>query len=150
MGWKLTVRAAGALLVLFLAAQFVQPERANPRSDPGTSFTVVAKPTAQVAGIVNRSCRDCHSNETVWPWYSHVSPVSWMVARDVKVGRTKLNFSQWNIYGPEMSQIRLREACEMVKAGRMPLPHYLPLHPEAKLSAADVNVFCSASEAANL
>jgi hypothetical protein len=145
---KFLLRAVGVVVFLLVAAQFVQPERANPRSDPAASFRAVANPHPGVAAIVERSCRDCHSNQTVWPWYSRVSPVSWMVANDVKEGRTKLNFSQWNIYGTEMSQIRLREACEQVKAGKMPLPHYLPLHPEARLSAEDVRVFCAASEGA--
>jgi hypothetical protein len=145
---KILLRAAGVVVLLLIAAQFVQPDLANPRSDPAASFRAVANPSPRVAAIVDRSCRDCHSNQTIWPWYSRVSPVSWMVARDVKEGRAKLNFSQWNIYGTEMAQIRLREACEQVKAGKMPLPYYLPLHPEARLSAEEISVFCAASESA--
>ena len=146
MSKKLLSRAALALVLLLGAAQFVQPERTNPPVDPSAAFEAVAKPAPQVAAIVNRSCRDCHTDQTVWPWYSRISPVSWMVARDVKEGRIKLNFSRWNIYGSEMSQIRLRAVCEEVKKGDMPLGHYLPLHPEAKLSAQDVRTLCAAAE----
>ena len=75
--------------------------------------------------VIGRACSDCHSNHTVWPWYSRISPVSWLVARDVKEGRAKLNFSQWNIYSPEMTRIKLGEICEEVKKGEMP-PRVLP------------------------
>jgi hypothetical protein len=83
---------AGALLI----AQFIQPERVNPPADPSASFEAVAAPSRDVAAAIGRSCRDCHSNQTSWPWYSRISPVSWLIADDVKEGRAKLNFSQWN------------------------------------------------------
>jgi hypothetical protein len=142
---KKLVLCAATLAVGIVVAQFFQPEISNPPTDPAASFASVAKPPREVVAIVDRSCRDCHTNQTAWPWYSKISPLSWMIARDVKVGRARLNFSQWNIYSPEMSQIRMREACEEVRAGKMPLGLYLPLHPEAKLSAQDAAAFCAAA-----
>lgn len=142
---KLSIVAA-VLVLMAGVAQFVQPDRSNPPVDPSATFEAVARPAPQVAGLVRRSCRDCHSDQTVWPWYSHVSPVSWMVASDVNRGRTKLNFSRWNIYGEEMTQVKLRDACEQVKSGRMPLGHYLLMHPEARPAADDISAVCLAAQ----
>ena len=79
-----------------------------------------------------RSCGDCHSNETRWPWYSRVAPVSWLVAHDVKGGRGHLNVSEW-----DRPQKDADEAAEEVRDGEMPLPLYLAAHPGARLSATE-------------
>jgi hypothetical protein len=142
---KLTI-GAGVFALALVSAQFFEPVRANPPADPAASFQAVAKPRPEVAAIIGRACRDCHTNQTVWPWYSSISPMSWMVASDVSRGRAHLNFSQWNIYSLEMSQVRLKEVCGEVKAGKMPLPHYALLHPEAKLGSQDVETLCSAAK----
>jgi hypothetical protein len=131
------------LVVALIVAQFFQPERTNPPFDPSASFEVVAKPSHEIAAVVGRACRDCHSNQTVWPWYSRVAPFSWMVARDVREGRAKLNFSQWNIYSPEMTRIKLAEICEEVRKGDMPPAYYVPMHPETKLNPEEVTSICA-------
>jgi hypothetical protein len=128
--------------VAFLAAQLLRPERTNPASDPAASFEVVVKPPAPAAAVVKRSCSDCHSNETKWPWYSVVAPASWLVARDVREGRAHMNLSQWNIYGPEMSRLRMKAICEEVTEGNMPPKYYTPLHRDSRLTAADVGALC--------
>jgi hypothetical protein len=135
----------GATLAALVIAQFFQPARTNPVSDPTSSFEAVARPPAEVISTLKRACRDCHSNETVWPWYSKVVPVSWLVAQDVQEGRTHLNFSEWGRFGPEMARSRLREVCEQARGGEMPLWYYLPLHPAAKLSQTEVSTLCTAS-----
>lgn len=132
-----------ALIFAVLVAQFVNVERTNPPVDPSTSFEAVARPSPETAAAIGRSCRDCHSNQTVWPWYSYIAPVSWLIASDVKEGRAKLNFSQWNIYSPEMSRIKLGEICEEVKKGEMPPAYYIPMHPEAKITATEVSAICA-------
>ncbi len=134
----------GVLGIAFIIAQFIQPDRTNPPADPSASFEALAKPAAHVAAAIGRSCHDCHSNQTVWPWYSRVAPISWLVASDVNEGRAKLNFSQWNIYSPEMVHIKMRQICREVQSGDMPPAYYLPMHPGAKLTAADVSAICSA------
>ena len=133
----------GVLVAAVIVAQFIRPERTNPPADPSASFDAVAKPPREVAAVIGRACRDCHSNQTVWPWYSRIAPVSWLVARDVKEGRAKLNFSQW-IYSPEMTRIKLREICKEVKSGGMPPLYYIPIHPETKVTPAEVSAICSA------
>lgn len=140
---KVLKYGAWALVVGLGGAQFIQPERTNPPAHPAASFEAVAKPSHEVATIIGRACADCHSNQTVWPWYSRVAPASWLVARDVKEGRAQLNFSQWNIYSPEMTRIKMGEICDEVKKGGMPPPYYVPLHPEAKLVPAEVSALCA-------
>lgn len=126
---RLGAWALGALLVLFLAIQFV-PYGRNHSNPP-----VVAEPawdSPQTRALFVRACADCHSNQTVWPWYSNIAPVSWLVTRDVVKGREKFNVSLWGQQRNEGD-----EAAETVREGEMPLWFYLPLHPEAKLSPAE-------------
>ena len=87
---------------------------------------------AETRELFFRACRDCHSNETVWPWYSNIAPVSWLVASDVHEGREHFNVSDWDRPDQEGD-----EAAELVEEGEMPLWFYLPLHPEAQLSDAE-------------
>lgn len=126
---RLAAWAFGALLVLFLALQLV-PYGRNHTNPP-----VAAEPawdSPQTRALFVRACADCHSNQTVWPWYSNIAPVSWLVARDVVEGREKFNVSQWGLQRNEGD-----EAAETVREGEMPLWFYLPLHPEARLSPAE-------------
>lgn len=132
-----------AVVVILAVAQLFPPERSNPPSDPSASFEALAKPSPEVAAIVERSCQDCHSNRTVWPWYSRVAPVSWLVASDVSEGRQNLNFSEWNLLSPEKSHARLRKVCEEVRSGDMPPWYYTLMHSRAKLSPADVQTLCA-------
>lgn len=141
---KVLKYGAGALVAALIVAQFIQPERTNPPADPSASFEAVAEPPREVAAVIGRACLDCHSNQTVWPWYSRISPVSWLLAGDVKDGRAKLNFSQWNIYGPEMTRIKLGEMCKEVKKGEMPPWYYVPMHPGARVTPEEVSAICSA------
>jgi hypothetical protein len=133
-----------ALASAFLLAQSVQPDRTNPPANPAASFEAVAKPPHDVAAAIGRACHDCHSNQTAWPWYSRIAPVSWMIAADVRGGRAKLNFSEWNIYGPEMTRIKLAESCRKVTNGDMPPHYYRPFHSESKLTPAESAAICSA------
>ena len=90
-----------------------------------------------MSGLLRAACYDCHSNETVWPWYAHVAPSSWFVAQHVDIGRRHLNFSTWADYPPSKADHKLEEIVEYVENHEMPLPSYLPLHPEAKLTDDD-------------
>lgn len=121
--------ALGTLLVLLLAIQLV------PYGRDHTNPPVVAEPawnSPETRALFVRACADCHSNQTAWPWYSNVAPISWLIARDVEEGRKKLNVSMWGQQRNEGS-----EAAEAVREGEMPLWFYLPLHPEARLSPAE-------------
>jgi hypothetical protein len=134
-----------AVLLLLGAIQFVRPARTNPLSDPAASFGAAAKPSPEVAAILERSCKDCHSHNTVWPWYSRIAPVSWLVASDIKDGRRHLNLSEWSLYSPEKARTRIKEMCSEVKGGDMPLWIYTLVHRSAKLSPEDVTAICAAA-----
>ena len=120
-----------SLLVALVVIQFVPVDTSNPPviGDVPTSPAVKA--------VLRRACYDCHSNETEWPWYARVAPVSWLIARDVRKGRAELNFSTWNQYTTQQRVKKLKETWEEVTAGEMPPWFYLPVHREARLSAED-------------
>ena len=123
-----------ALVLLFLAIQIVPVDQSN----PPVVGAIDAPPEVQT--LLDRSCNDCHSNETVWPWYSQIAPVSWLVTRDVKKGRDNLNFSEWTEYSDRRRNRKYEEIEELVTSGEMPLKIYLPLHPEGRLSDAERDV----------
>jgi mono/diheme cytochrome c family protein len=91
--------------------------------------------------LVRRACYDCHSNETVWPWYSHIAPVSWLLQRDVEGGRRHLNFTEW-----DQPQRHAKDVAAQVSQGEMPLWFYLPLHPAARLTAAEKQALLDGAE----
>ncbi len=131
-----------AIVILLAGSQFIRPGRTNPPINPASSFEAVATPDASFTAIVKRACYNCHSNETVWPWYSSVAPVSWLVVDDVNEGRAHLNFSEWGLLVPDVARGRLKDVCDEVQAGDMPLWQYRLIHPEAKLSAEEVKILC--------
>jgi len=122
------------LCVAFIAIQFVPLDRTNP------PVQGEFRGSPEVVSVLRRACYDCHSNETVWPWYSRVAPVSWVVAHDVNEGRAVLNFSTWDQLSAEKQAEAMKESWEEVAEGKMPTWYYVVLHPEARLSAADKSV----------
>ena len=124
---KILVGILVVIVVCVIALQFV------PYGHAHTNPPVQAEPkwdSQQTRDLAKRACFDCHSNETVWPWYSNIAPVSWLIQRDVDEGRSRLNFSEWNSPQPEA-----RGAARQIQRGEMPLPNYLMMHPSAKLSS---------------
>ena len=135
--WSAVVAA-----LLFVGAQGFRPDRTNPPVDERRTLRANTRMTPEVEAILRRSCNDCHSSETVWPWYSNVAPASWFLKKHVDEGRSELSFSEWATYPKRKRERKLHEMCEQVESGRMPLKSYLPLHPEAKLSDEDRRVLC--------
>jgi hypothetical protein len=131
----------------FVALQFFGSAKTNPSTDVSQSVEVRLQVTPQVSAILDRSCSDCHSNKTRWPWYSNVAPVSWLVIDDVDEGRRNLNFSDWGRMNRREEEGKLKQICEEVKAGAMPLSSYTPMHPGSKLSQQDVQILCDWSNA---
>jgi hypothetical protein len=129
--WRIII--AGLILIGLLSVIF-PVDRTNP------PVTGEIKAPEKVMAILRRSCYDCHSNETVWPWYSYVAPMSWLVSDDVKVGRTHMNFSEWSSYNDKQKKHKRKECGELVEEGEMPLWFYLPLHQEADLSSEDIEL----------
>jgi hypothetical protein len=134
--------AAIVVACLLVIAQFKRPAMTNPVINPSQALEAHIQLDPKVASILDRSCNDCHSNKTRWPWYANVAPVSWFVIDHVDHGRSHLNFSEWGKYTTEEKKTHLGQFCELVTEGWMPLSSYTPLHPDAKLSDADKKLIC--------
>lgn len=116
------------LLVVFLGIQMVPVQRINP-----PVLTQMNWDSPQTKSLAERACMDCHSNETIWPWYSYVAPVSWLVTQDVNRGRRELNFSDLSANRFRSSR-GINRLGEIILEGRMPPAQYLLTHPQAKLT----------------
>jgi hypothetical protein len=129
-------------LVLFSGAQLIRPARTNPRAEPELSLASRAQLPPAVERTLARACADCHSNETRWPWYSQVAPVSWFVIDHANHGRSHLNFSSWGSLEAKRRGELLAGICDQAKARTMPVPSYLWIHRDARLTEADVAALC--------
>lgn len=135
-------RSAATLGAAFIVAQFVPVARTNPPVDPAKTITKIEHVPLNVEAVFDRSCADCHSDRTRWPWYSYVAPVSWVVAHDVHEARHRFNFSQWGTYSAAKRDHELEEICNEVLGGDMPDGKYTLLHRTAQLTADDRAAIC--------
>lgn len=120
---------AVAAAVLLVVIQLV------PYGRDHTNLPATGEPpwdSPQTRALTRRACFDCHSGETVWPWYSHIAPTSWLVYKDVVAGRREFSFTNW-----DRETKRARKLVEVIVEGQMPPPQYLLLHPEARLTAEE-------------
>ncbi len=124
LGWL-----AAALAIVVVAVQLVPYGRAH-TNPPGTLEPKWDRP--ETRALAARACFDCHSNETIWPWYSHVAPVSWLIQRDVDEGRRALNYSEW-----DRGQREAHESAKSVRTGKMPPWFYALPATSAHLTPAE-------------
>jgi hypothetical protein len=136
-----------AVTILFVSVQFVRPNKTNPPVVQAETIESHVRLTPEVAGIFERACKDCHSNQTVWPWYAQVAPISWFVTDHVNHGRKHLNFSRWSAYDREQADWLLGAMCMTAERGRMPLSSYTRMHHSSRLSTLDVQTICAWSQA---
>ena len=141
-------QATVVFVVVFAAGQLIRPERTNPTTDVSRTIQAHGGTTSELAVVLDRSCRDCHSNDTVWPWYTQISPVSWLMARGVAEGRKAVNFSEWASYPPDVQRTPLSVSCQKATSGKMPGPYTL-VRPETKLSPQDIVTICAAARQAD-
>jgi hypothetical protein len=141
--YRLIRNAALVFLAVIVAIQMVRPARTNPPTDPARALTARLPVTSEALAVMNRACRDCHSNDTTWPWYSNVAPVSWLVIDHVKSGRRHFNYSEWARYEPDKASKLLHDICEETRDGSMPMGSYTLVHRDARLSDRDVQALCS-------
>ena len=139
------IQAAVVLVVVFAAAQLVRPDRTNAPTDPARTIRAHVAETSPLPAVLDRACGDCHSNNTVWPSYAHVAPLSWVMARAVAQGRRAVNYSEWGGYSPRQQRTLLAASCDDASTGRMPGGAWTLLHPEARLSSEDVETICAAA-----
>jgi hypothetical protein len=130
------------VIVLGVILQFFQPVKTNPISDPALSVTQQAVTPGKVAELLQTACRDCHTNNTIWPLHSYISPISWLVDYDVRQGRSHLNFSLWGEYEPQKAWVLLDTICSQLQNDRMPPKRYLLVHSETRLSDSDKEAIC--------
>jgi len=135
-----------ALIVIFLAAQLYRPERSNPAVDESKTIYASLGVPPEVKAILERSCADCHSHGTSWPWYSNIAPTSWLIARDVKDGRSSMNLSTWGTYKKTRQANKLDEIFNEVSEDKMPLKPYRLMHPSAALSKDEIDLLCRWAE----
>lgn len=131
----------------FVVIQFFRPNFSNPPENPGETLEASTQVPPDVDAIFNRSCADCHSNRTAYPWYSQVAPSSWLLSDHVQEGRQELNISVWNTYDTRKKVRKLGAICDEVGKGEMPLSSYLLIHWDAKLREGDAKTICDWSEA---
>jgi Haem-binding domain len=123
--------SAAAVILVLGAMQFKQVQRTN----PPVSGDIAASPMIEVT--LRRACYDCHSNETRWPWYSAIAPVSWLIADHVNLGRKEINFSEWGSYYPATRRRKLEWMGRALHEEVMPPWSYRLMHPGSRLSGAD-------------
>lgn len=147
--WRVRGRAKQvgiAIAVLALGGQLIPVNRRNPPVDPAKTIFATQNVPPSVKMVLERSCKNCHSDETNWPWYSYVAPASWVVARDVHRARRTMNFSEWSGYPAKRKEDKLEEICDQVTNGDMPDGMYLLLHRDAVVTEQERNAVCQWTE----
>lgn len=129
--WK---KLGVSLAVLLILLQFIQPSRSSGEAWGPNDITHAVNVPDDVKQILEASCNDCHSNHSVYPWYTYVQPVGLWVQHHVNEGREELNFSEFNTYKPKRQAHKFEEIAEMVEEGEMPMKAYTLIHGNARLS----------------
>jgi hypothetical protein len=137
-----------ALLVTaaFVAIQFFGIDKSRPLTGTSETLEAAVELPADIALILGRSCNDCHSHNTVYPWYANVQPFGWFLKDHIEHGSEHLNFSIFNTYSTNKKAKKLEEICEAVRSGEMPLPSYLWIHRDAVLSNSEREALCEWAE----
>jgi hypothetical protein len=121
------------LLLIFVIIQFFRPDKNITQGDHTLDFVTETNPPPNVNIILEQTCYDCHSNNTIYPWYNNVAPISFWLADHIKDGKKHLNFSEWDAYDNKKKDHKLEEVEEMISEGEMPLNEYTWTHEEARL-----------------
>lgn len=131
---KILKRTFQILLLAFIVIQFFRPAKNIAEGISDKDISTIYKVPADVQSILKTSCNDCHSNNTVYPWYANIQPVAWWLDDHVKEGKSELNFSEFAGYRIRRQYKKMQEINEMVKEGEMPLDSYLWVHRDAQLN----------------
>ncbi|MBB4808020.1 hypothetical protein HNP38_003360 [Chryseobacterium defluvii] len=125
------------IVVAFALIQFIPVDRVNKPVDHAANFVDSKKTPVNIAKLLKNACYDCHSNETVYPKYAYIAPVSWSVKNHVNEGREHLNFSIWETYNKDLKESMLDKSIQSIRSKAMPMPGYIVYHTEANLSEAE-------------
>jgi len=124
-----------ALVLLFIIIQFIPVELNQSETISKDDFIATMNPPEEIAQMLKTSCYDCHSNNTNYPWYDRVVPVSFWVKHHIDEAKEELNFSEWNTYSKKRKNHKIKEIIEETEEGEMPLKTYVIMHSDAKLSS---------------
>jgi len=142
------VKIAGLiLLVAFIIAQFIQPDKNLQNQASEHDLLTAYEVPEQVANLLQNSCYDCHSNNTRYPWYSKISPLSWYLYKHIEEGKEALNFSEFGLLEKRKMISGLSGVCELVESGSMPLVSFTLIHRDARLDGDEQRIICEWSEA---
>ena len=139
-----------ALIAVVIILQFIQPQRNDAVMDPDLDMLELLAPAEPIADLIRNACYDCHSNQTDYPWYDRISPVSWYLNGHIREGKEELNFSEYGLLDKTDKIGLFADFCDVLDAGSMPLPSYQRLHKEARLSQEEREQLCNWSEQAAL
>ena len=144
---KRAVKWAGiGLAAVLVVIQFFQPEKNMGPVDPAEDLLMLTSPPEHLAELIKNSCYDCHSNQTVYPWYSKIAPVSWYLRKHIKEGKEDLNASEYGSMDKADKIELLVDFCEVVETGKMPMVSFTLIHKAARLSPEDKEAICIWSE----
>lgn len=131
---KILKRTFQILLLVFIVIQFFRPAKNKAEGISNNDISKIYAVPADVQTILKASCYDCHSNNTVYPWYANIQPVAWWLNKHIVDGKKDLNFSEFTTYRIRKQYRKLEEINELVKENEMPLESYLWIHKDAKLN----------------
>ena len=133
---KIIKKIALVLLLVLIAMQFYRPAKNLSQGNHTSDFIAETNPSTEVQVILENACYDCHSNNTKYPWYNNVAPLSYWLSDHVEEGKSELNFSAWGSYSNKKKSHKLEEVAEVLEEGEMPLKSYTLMHSEAELTVA--------------
>ncbi len=131
---KILKRTFQFLLVALIIIQFFRPAKNKAEGKSANDISTIYPVPENVQAVLKISCYDCHSNNTVYPWYAQVQPVAWWLNSHIQDGKKDLNFSEFASYPIRRQYRKLEEINDLVKKGEMPLDEYLWIHKYAKLN----------------
>ena len=137
---KKTIKFLGLFLLIFILIQLIPVDRNNPPVKPNEDFVQVFSSPKEVESLLKSACYDCHSNETKYPDYAKIAPISWAIKDHINEGREHLNFSVWTSFNSDLKKNMLESIVADLEQNRMPIAGYMVYHPEAKLSDAQKQV----------
>lgn len=130
-------------LIVLALIQFIPVDRTNKPIDKKVNFVDVLYTPKNVEHIMKKACYDCHSNETVYPNYAYVAPISWSIKNHINEGREHLNFSEWGKFNQDLKKNMLKNSVHSVKDYSMPLTAYIGQHPKANLTKDERNLLAN-------
>ena len=143
--WKIIIVSIFALLIII---QFFQPEKNNKVANPKNDIVFSVEMSSMVKKKLVNACYDCHSEQTIYPFYNRVAPVSWILAKHIRDGKEQLNFSAWATYDKKKQIKLLNEICEVITEGEMPMKGYVMMHSKAVINEKELDEICAWTEQA--